>query len=159
MHGKNRISIIGNLGRDPSLSLTRDEKKVCRFSVAVNERFGSRETTEWFQIVVFDKLAELCNQYLRKGSLIDVEGRVETRTVESAKGERLIVVNVVKRLCSLTNGSPPLIAKTLPPTLKALSRRSHRIIDYKTLWLIINVIRQAEQDYLRPKMRDRKSVV
>jgi len=97
MHGKNRISIIGNLGKDPSLSLTRDEKKVCRFSVAVNERFGSRETTEWFQIVVFDKLAELCNQYLRKGSLIDVEGRVETRTVESAKGERLIVVNVVAK--------------------------------------------------------------
>lgn len=91
--GKNRINIIGHLGKDPSLSLTRDGKKICRFTVAVNERVGFKETTEWFQVVVFDKLAELCQQYLRKGSLVDVEGRIETRTTATDRQ----FVNVVAK--------------------------------------------------------------
>lgn len=97
MLGKNRISIIGNLGKDPSLSLTKDDKKVCRFTVAVNERVGRRDTTEWFHIVTFDKLAELCQQYLRKGSLVDIEGRIETRVVTSDSGSDRQLVNVVAR--------------------------------------------------------------
>jgi len=121
MLGKNRISIIGNLGKNPSLSLTRDDKKICRFTVAVNERLGSRETTEWFQIVVFDKNAELCQQYLRKGSLVDVEGRMETRTITSENGETRQFVNVVakevvfldKREFSVDCQSPPASAESV----------------------------------------------
>jgi single-strand DNA-binding protein len=97
MLGKNSISIIGNLGGEPSLSLTRGNKKICRFSVAVNERISGRETTEWFQVVVFDKLAELCQQYLRKGSLVAVEGRLETRVIPSEPVKNKQLVNIVAK--------------------------------------------------------------
>lgn len=99
MHGKNRINIIGNLGKDPSLSLTAGGRKICRFSVAVNEMIDQTEKTEWFDVIVLDKNGELCQQYLRKGARVDIEGRIETRTAESANGEirrwKVVVANEV----------------------------------------------------------------
>ena len=68
----NKIMLIGNLGRDPEMSYTTSGKAVTRFSLAVNRntktQSGERqEETEWFYIVFFDRLAEISNQYLKKG--------------------------------------------------------------------------------------------
>ncbi len=81
----NKIMLIGNLGRDPELSYTPSGSAVTKFSVAVSRRWtekasGERkEETQWFNVVAWEKLAETCNQYLRKGSKVYLEGRMTSR--------------------------------------------------------------------------------
>ena len=73
-----RISIIGNLGTDPVMRYTEDGMPVTSFSVATNEQWGSGEEkkkrTTWFRVTAWQKLAKPCNDYLRKGSKVFVEG-------------------------------------------------------------------------------------
>jgi single-strand DNA-binding protein len=81
----NKILLIGNLGRDPEMSYTPSGSAVTKFSVAVSRRWtekasGERkEETQWFNVVAWEKLAETCNQYLRKGAKVYLEGRMMSR--------------------------------------------------------------------------------
>jgi len=77
----NKTMLIGNLGKDPELNVTSDGPPVTKFSLAVNRRYkGSngeqKEETEWFNIVTWRSLAEICERYLHKGSKVYVEGRL-----------------------------------------------------------------------------------
>lgn len=88
MRGLNKVQIIGNLGRDPEMRYTPSGKPVATFPVAVSrsraKAEGEREDkTEWFNVVAWERLAEICSQYLVKGSLVYVEGRLETRSWET----------------------------------------------------------------------------
>lgn len=81
----NRIQLIGNLGKDPEVRFIKDETAVCNFSLATTEKYKNRAgekvtKTEWHNIVVWRKLAEICGEYLRKGSLIYIEGAIQTRS-------------------------------------------------------------------------------
>ncbi len=81
----NKILLIGHLGCDPEMSYTPSGKAVTKFSLAVSRRGknaqGERtEETQWFSVVVWERLAETCNHYLRKGSKVYVEGRITSRT-------------------------------------------------------------------------------
>jgi len=87
MAGKslNRVQLIGNLGKDPELSYTASGVAVAKFSIATGERWKDQdgnvqERTEWHNIVVWRKLAEVCGQYLKKGSRVYLEGRLQTRS-------------------------------------------------------------------------------
>ncbi len=87
MAGKslNKAILIGNLGKDPELSYTASGVAVARFSIATNERWKDQdgnlqERTEWHNIVVWRKLAEICGQYLKKGSKVYLEGKLQTRS-------------------------------------------------------------------------------
>lgn len=85
--GLNKVMIIGNLGADPELKYTPSGAPVTTFRVAVSRTWRTpegenREETEWFRVVAWNKLAEICNEYLRKGSKVYVEGRLQTRTWE-----------------------------------------------------------------------------
>src|SRR5208283_4593380 len=87
MAGKslNRVQLIGNLGKDPELSYTASGVAVAKFSIATGERWKDQEgnvqeRTEWHNIVVWRKLAEICGQYLKKGSKVYIEGRLQTRS-------------------------------------------------------------------------------
>ena len=71
-----KIIIIGNLGRDPELKFTADGKAVANFSVATSRKYKDTDETTWFRVSVWDKQAEACNQYLRKGSKVFVSGRL-----------------------------------------------------------------------------------
>ncbi|MBN2239329.1 MAG: single-stranded DNA-binding protein [Dehalococcoidales bacterium] len=89
----NRIIIIGNLGSEPEMRFTPNGRPVTSFSAATNRRYTTsegerREETEWFNIVTWGKLAEQCNQYLSKGRLVYVEGRLRTHTWEGQDGVR-----------------------------------------------------------------------
>ena len=86
MANLNRIEIIGNVGKEPEMRFTPSGKPVISFSVAVNSKFGESESTEWFSVVAWDKLAETCNQYLEKGQQVFVEGRLQTRSWEDKEG-------------------------------------------------------------------------
>ena len=82
--GLNKVQIIGNLGRDPELRYTASGKALVNFTVAVGrvgrDQAGNRtEETEWFRVVAWDRLAETCNEYLKKGMKVYVEGRLQSR--------------------------------------------------------------------------------
>ncbi len=98
--GLNKVMIIGNLGRDPEMRYTPSGKPVTSFSVAVSRSWvkpeGDRtETTDWFNVVAWGRLAEICSQYLTKGSLVYVEGRLETRSWEADNGQKHFRTEVV----------------------------------------------------------------
>ena len=80
----NKAMIIGNVGRDPEMRYTQGGSAVCNFSVATNRRYTdsngeTKEQAEWHNIVAWTKLAEICNEYLSKGSSVYIEGRLQTR--------------------------------------------------------------------------------
>jgi single-strand DNA-binding protein len=92
MAGLCKAMIIGNLGRDPEMRYTTTGKPVTSFSVAVNRVYSSegekKEETEWFRVSAWNKLAETCNQYLRKGSKVFVEGRLSSRIWEDQEKQK-----------------------------------------------------------------------
>jgi single-strand DNA-binding protein len=89
----NKVMIIGNLGRDPEMRYMPNGKPVTNFSVAVSRRWNTpdgdtREETEWFNVVMYEKLAELSNTYLTKGQKVYIEGRLQTRSWEGQDGQK-----------------------------------------------------------------------
>lgn len=95
----NRVQLIGRLGRDPETKFTPTGKKVCHFSIAVSNRWKDKsgelkETTEWVNIEAWGRLGEVCQEYLKKGSLIFIEGRLKTDKYES-NGETKYYTKVV----------------------------------------------------------------
>jgi single-strand DNA-binding protein len=73
-----KLILIGNLGRDPEMRYTPEGNPMTNFSMATSRKFGDRDETTWFRVTVFGRQAEACNQYLRKGSKVLVEGRLYT---------------------------------------------------------------------------------
>ncbi len=91
--GLNKVMIIGNLGRDPEMRYTPNGTPVTSFSVAVGRSWTTpdgerKEATEWFNVVSWRDLAEICNQYLRKGGRVYIEGSLQTRSWEDQSGQR-----------------------------------------------------------------------
>lgn len=70
----NKIVIIGRLGRDPQLRITKAGKSVCIFSAAVDSGYGERKVTDWFRVIVFGKQADICCKHLKKGALVSITG-------------------------------------------------------------------------------------
>ncbi|MBN1954494.1 MAG: single-stranded DNA-binding protein [Anaerolineae bacterium] len=91
--GLNKVMIIGNLGRDPEMRYTPSGRPVTSFSVATtrgwtNAEGERREETEWFNVVAWGNLAEICKQHLYKGRQVYIEGRLQTRGWEDAEGKK-----------------------------------------------------------------------
>jgi len=91
--GLNKVMIIGHLGRDPEMRYTPSGRPVTTFSVATSRSWntsdGERHTeTEWFNVVTWGNLAEICKQYLTKGQQVYVEGRLQTRGWEDETGKK-----------------------------------------------------------------------
>ena len=82
----NQCNFIGRLGRDPETRYTQSGKAVASFSIACSEKRGGEESTEWVNIVAWEKLAEICGQYLVKGSLVFISGRMQTRKWQDKDG-------------------------------------------------------------------------
>lgn len=87
MASLNKVLLIGNLGRDPETRHMPSGGAVCNFSIATTDRWTDKdgqgqEKTEWHNITAYNKLAEICGQYLKKGSSIYVEGKLQTRQWE-----------------------------------------------------------------------------
>lgn len=86
----NHVYLIGNLTRDPEVKSTNAGIKVCNFSIAVNRRMKSNgeQQTDFFNIVAWRQLAELCEKYLSKGKKVAVSGSIQTRTYEAQDGSK-----------------------------------------------------------------------
>ena len=90
----NRVILIGRLTRDPELRYTPQGTAVCQFTLAINRKFN-REQTDFIDIVVWRQAAEHCAQYLSKGQLAAVEGRLQVRTYEGQDGQKRKATEVV----------------------------------------------------------------
>lgn len=100
MSGVNKVILIGNLGSDPTVRFTSSGTAVANFNIATSERFNNRngereERTEWHRIVAWSKLAEICQQYLKKGERVYIEGRLQTRQWEDQQGNKRSSTEVV----------------------------------------------------------------
>jgi single-strand DNA-binding protein len=98
--GLNKAMIIGNLGRDPEMRYTPSGKPVTTFSVATSRTWNTsegekREETEWFNVVAWSSLAEICKQYLTKGQQVYIEGRLQTRHWDDQEGNKHTSVEIV----------------------------------------------------------------
>ena len=96
----NKVMLIGHLGRDPEMRYTPSGRPVTTFTVATSRSWntteGERRTeTEWFNIVAWGNLAEICKQYLNKGQQVYIEGRLQTRRWEDSEGGKHTSVEVV----------------------------------------------------------------
>jgi single-strand DNA-binding protein len=98
--GLNKVMVIGNIGRDPELRYTPSGKPVTSFSLASSRSWTApdgerREETEWFNVVAWGNLAEICNQILAKSQQVYIEGRLQTRSWEDENGQRHFRTEVV----------------------------------------------------------------
>jgi single-strand DNA-binding protein len=112
MASMNKVLIMGNLGGDPEFSITQGGQPVCHFNVATNDTWtdktGNRqERTEWHRVVVWGRQAEQCNQYLRKGRTVFVEGRIQSRNWEDKQGQKRTTVEINASNVQFIGGSGP----------------------------------------------------
>ena len=143
MSSLNKVMIIGRLGRDPEMRYTQAGKPVCSLNVATdegytNDRGEKVDKTEWHKVVFWDRQAETCSQYLAKGSLVFIEGRLSTRKVSgsaragplasprfrgsassSSTARRTATGNRADREADARHkgGTPPTMKTSAPPSL------------------------------------------
>jgi single-strand DNA-binding protein len=100
MRSVNKVILLGNLTRNPEMHYTENKKPVCAFGLATNRNWVSydgekHEETEFHRLVAWDKLAEMCHQFLRKGRKVYVEGRLQTRSYKDKDGVEKTVTEIV----------------------------------------------------------------
>ena len=100
MRGVNRVTLIGNLGKDPDIQFLEGNIGVAKFSLATTETFKDRSgklisQTEWHTVVLWRGLAELAQKYLHRGSLVYIEGRLKTRSWEDKEGNKKFATEIV----------------------------------------------------------------
>ena len=100
----NRVLLTGRLTRDPELRTLASGKTVTQFSIATNDYRGGKELSEYHSIVTWDRLAEICGQYLGKGQLVALEGRLQTRQWEDDKKLRHWKTEVVASQLEMLSG-------------------------------------------------------
>lgn len=98
--GLNKVMLIGNLGSDPEIKYAPSGTAIANFNLATSENRRNKngewqEATEWHKIVMFAKQAELCKDYLKKGSKVYIEGRLQTRSWEDKNGQKRYLTEVV----------------------------------------------------------------
>lgn len=110
----NKAILVGRLGRDPESRFTSSGQQVCNFTLATDESFKDRagerqKRTEWHRIVLWGRLAEISQQYLKRGTQVYIEGRIQTRQWDDRSGNKRttteIIANVMRILSSRGEGA------------------------------------------------------
>src|SRR5437899_9021172 len=108
----NKVILVGRLGKDPELKYTSSGTPFCRFSMATDDVWNDKgtgerqEKTEWHNIVVWDRLAEICNQYLTKGRQVYIEGSLQTREWDDQEGNKRKTTEIRARDMVMLGGGP-----------------------------------------------------
>jgi single stranded DNA-binding protein (ssb) len=124
----NKVTLIGNLGNDPDMKALPSGSQVANLSLATTDSWRDKnsgemqERTEWHRVVFFDRLAEICGQYLKKGSRVYVEGNLRTRSWEQ-DGQKRYTTEIVGREMMMLDGrgegaemSAPPVRREAPPS-------------------------------------------
>jgi len=105
----NKAMLIGNLGQDPEIKYSANGLPICNMSIATTERYRDREgmeqeKTEWHRVVAFDRLAEICGEYLKKGSQVYFEGQIQTRQWQDNDGNTRYTTEIRARDMMMLGG-------------------------------------------------------
>ena len=118
MASVNKAIIVGNLGKDPEVKFLTNGDAVCSFSIATTDSWKDKEgqkqeKTEWHNIVMYRKLAEIAGEYLKKGSPIYVEGALQTRKWTNKEGQERYTTEIVANSMQMLGGKPQEKQQTL----------------------------------------------
>lgn len=107
MASVNKAIIVGNLGKDPEVRYTPSGKAVCKFPIATTEKWGDGENekhTEWHNVVAWNKLGELCGQYLAKGRQAYIEGTIRSHSYDDKEGNKRYVTEIIAQQVKFLGG-------------------------------------------------------
>ena len=132
--GINKVILVGNLGRDPEVRYTPSGAAVANLAVATSESWKDKQTgeqqerTEWHRVVMFNRLGEIAGEYLKKGSKVYIEGKLQTRKWQDNSGQDRytteIVANEMQMLDSRGGGGANEFDQSAPPPRAAASSQS-----------------------------------
>lgn len=111
MASVNKVILVGNLGKTPEVRYTAGGKAVASFSVATKEQWtskeggGKEERTEWHRIVAWGRLGEICGEYLKKGSQVYIEGRLQTRDWQDKEGNKRTTTEIIAQTMQMLGPS------------------------------------------------------
>jgi len=118
----NKVILVGRLGRDPETRYTSAGQAVCNFTLATDETFKDRtgerqKRTEWHRIVLWGRLAEIAQQYLKKGTMVYLEGRIQSRQWDDRDGNKRTTVEVVANVMRMLSprGEAAAVPEAEPP--------------------------------------------
>lgn len=106
----NKALLIGRVGKDPETKTLDSGQMICRFTLATNEHYKDRsgekvQKTEWHRIVAWGKAAEICGNYLVKGELVYIEGKIQTRSWEDKEGVKHSTTEIIVSSLEMLGGS------------------------------------------------------
>jgi len=131
----NKVILIGRLGGDPELRYTPNGDAVANFRIATNrvwrdQEGNQQERTEWHRIVAWRKLAERCGEYLKKGSHVYIEGRLETRSWQDKNGNKRFVTEIIANQMQMLEAKGEVRAtEEAPPPLEVLEEKEEREVE------------------------------
>jgi single-strand DNA-binding protein len=111
MRGLNKVTLIGNLGKDPELQTLEGGISVAKFSLATTEGYrdkngNQQHETEWHSVVLWRNLAELAHKYLKKGSTVYVEGKIKTRQFDDKEGKTRYITEIIAEQLIMLDKQP-----------------------------------------------------
>jgi len=127
MSSLNKVMLIGNLGRDPETRYTADGEAIANASIATSERWTdkasgeAKEATEWHRVVFFGRLAEIVEQYVRKGSKVYVEGKLTTRKWTDKEGAERYTTEIRATQLVMLSSKPSGESDAAEPTARSTS--------------------------------------
>jgi len=132
----NRISLLGNLGKDPEYKTLASGDGYCRLSLCTsevfNDRQGAKQTRKmWHQIVAYGKTAELCHKYLSKGRQVFLEGKITYRTYEPEGGAKQYICEIVANHVTFLGGKDPDSPEVHQAPVAAPPQKSQPVGDFK----------------------------
>jgi single-strand DNA-binding protein len=127
----NKIIIVGNVGQTPTIR-TAGETKVASFTVATTERFKDKEETEWHNVSVFGKLAEVVEKYIDKGTQLYVEGRIKTEKYTDKNGVERTATRVIANTIQMLGGKKESQPTSSAPVQKTVKSTPLPPVDYDT---------------------------
>jgi single-strand DNA-binding protein len=130
MSSLNKVMLIGRLGQDPEVRYTQSNTAVATLSLATSERYKDgngeqQEKTEWHRVVAWARLAEICQQYLHKGSLIYVEGPLQTRSWEDNQGQKRYTTEIKALQMTMLDSRNSIQQNQAPPELEQNKPKSN----------------------------------
>jgi len=134
MASVNKVILIGNLGRDPEMRTTPQGTSLARFSVATSTTWkdasgAKQERTEWHDVVAWEKLAQICGEYLHKGKMVYIEGSLQTRSWEDQAGQKRYKTEIKANNVVMLS-PPPRSDATRPAPAKEESEAAEPVAAY-----------------------------
>lgn len=128
----NRVFLIGNLTKDPEVSVVSNDLTNCKFSIAVTRRYGAKET-DYFSVVCWRGMAENCGRYLRKGSKVGVCGSIQNKNYETSDGVKRYSVEIVADEVQFLSTRSETEQNELPESTSNTTAKVSKISDLKPI--------------------------